>query len=185
MSPQESPQRLVKQAQNAYRSAHYREAAQLFKAAQAAYEQRDDALMAAEMANNASVAYLQAGDGAQALAVVEGTPQVFAAKGDLRRQGMALGNRAAALEALERYDEAEEEYLHAAAVLQEAGEDQLRAQTMQALSALQLRRGQRLQALASMYSGLEEVRHPTPKQSFVKRLLAIPVEMLTGKKGKF
>lgn len=177
-----TPQDLAKEGQTAYQRQEYLAAAHAFEAAQRGYLAMGDALNAAEMANNCSVAYLQAGDGAAALAAVEGSQAVFAQAGDLRRQGMALGNLGAALEALERAEEALEAYQQAADILQQAGEDQLRAQVMQSLSMLQFQMGRQLQALASMQSGLEGVKHPSVKQKMIKKLLNSPMEMTTRKK---
>lgn len=178
-----SAQQLAKEGKKAYERGEYQAAAQAFVAAQAAYIANAKPLDAAEMANNASVAYLQAEDGQAALDIVEGTDQIFAQAGDLRRQGMAIGNRAAALEALERNEEAIEAYFVAAKVLEQAGEDQLRASTMQSLSMLQFQMGRQLQALASMHNGIEGVKRPSPKQMFLKRLLNIPMDMMTKKKS--
>lgn len=179
MASTPSPDRLAKDGKAAYQRGEFAEAGSKFEAARSAYEAAGANLDAAEMANNCSVAYLQAGDGEKALQVVEGTPEVFEQAGDPRRYGMALANRAAALEALERSEEAVEAYLLASKVLEQAGEDQLRAQVMQSLSMLQYNMGRQLQALASMHSGLEGVNRPSPKQKMLKKLLNIPMDMLT------
>ena len=182
MSDTVSPDKLTKEGKSAYQNGDYLTAAQEFEAAQQGYLSQGDKLTAAELANNRSVAYLQAGDGQAALKAVEGTAAIFAEAGDLRRQGMALGNLASALEAVDRIDEAAEAYLQSASVLEKAGEDQLRANVMHSLSMLQFRSGKQLQALASMQSGLEGVKRPSPKQSLLKKLLGIPVDMLTRNK---
>lgn len=172
------PDQLLNEGNNAYRRGDYLASARAFEAACESYHTLGESVRAAEAANNASVAYLQAGDEQASLRVVEGTPQLFADAGDLRRQGMALGNLAAALEANRRLEEAVELYQQSADVLKQAGEDQLRANVMQSLSALQLRTGRQLEALATMSAGLEDVKHPNPKQSILKRLLRIPFRML-------
>ena len=177
-----SPEKLIKEGKSAYQNGDYLAAAQAFEAAQQGYLSQGDGLNAAEMANNCSVAYLQAGDGQAALKAVEATVAIFAEAGDLRRQGMALGNMASALEAVDRTEEAAEAYLQSASMLEKAGEDQLRANVMHSLSMLQFRSGKQLQALASMQSGLEGVKRPTPKQSLLKKLLRIPMDMLTRNK---
>ena len=182
MSEAVSPEKLTKEGKAAYQNGDYLAAAQAFEAAQQGYLSLGDKLNAAELANNCSVAYLQAGDGQAALKAVEGTDAIFAEAGDLRRQGMALGNLASALEAIDRTEEAVEAYLQSASVLEKAGEDQLRANVLHSLSMLQFRSGKQLQALASMQSGLEGVKRPTPKQSLLKKLLNIPVDMLTRNK---
>ena len=181
MSETTSPARLADEAKTAYQRGDYLAAAQSFEAARQGYLVAGDELNAAEMGNNLSVACLQAGEAQKALDAVEGTAQTFAAAGDLRRQGMAVGNQGSALEALNRPEEAAEAYRQSAELLQQAGEDKLRANVMQSLSALQFRTGKQLQALATMQSGLEGVQKPSPRQKLLKRLLNIPFSLLNKK----
>jgi tetratricopeptide (TPR) repeat protein len=162
----------------AYQRGDYENAARAFQAASQAYQTSQDPLAAAEMANNASVAFLKAGDAHDALQVVEGTPQVFAAEGDIRRQAMALGNLGAAFEGVRRYQEAEDAYQQSADLLKRVGEDQLRLNVMQSLSNLQLRTGKHLQALSSMQAGIEDVHRPSPKQRILKKLLGVPFKLM-------
>ncbi len=176
-----SPQKLADEGQAAYKRGDYEASATAFQASIQAYTAANDPLAAAEMANNCCVALLQADQAEAALKVVEGTDQIFAEANDLRRQGMALGNRATALEVLERFDEAVEAYQQSAALLQQAGEDQLRASAMQSLSMLQFRMGRQLQALASMQNGLEGVKKPSPRQKFLQKLVKIPFNMVNKK----
>jgi len=178
MADSRAPDVLSSQGQAAYQRGDYPESAEKFKAAAEAYQSAGDSLTAAEMHNNASVAYLQAGNAEAALAEVAGTPEIFASLGDLRRQAMAVGNRAAALAGLHRVEEALEAYELSASLLQQAGETDLRLHTMQAMSALQLESGRRLEALATMKAGLDNIKKPSPKQRLLKRLLDIPFNML-------
>jgi tetratricopeptide (TPR) repeat protein len=182
MSEITSPQKLAEEGKSAYQRGDYLDAAQAFEAARQGYAASEDALNAAEMANNCSVAFLQADNAEEALKAVEGTAEIFAQAGDLRRQGMAVGNRASALEALNRSEEAMEAYQQSADLLEQAGESSLRANALQSLSSLQFRTGRQLQALASMQTGLEGVKNPSPKQRFLKRLLRIPFDMLNKQK---
>ena len=169
---------LAKEGKSAYQRGDYEAAARAFQAAGRSYQTSQDPLNAAEMANNASVAFLKAGDAQAALQVVEGTPQVFDAAGDIRRQAMALGNFGAACEAVKRYQEAEDAYQQSADLLKQIGEDQLRLNVMQSLSSLQLRTGKHLQALSSMQAGIEDVHRPSPKQRILKRLLNVPFKLM-------
>jgi hypothetical protein len=73
------------------------------------------------MMNNLSVALLKLGRGQAALDAALGTEQVFAGAHDLRREGMAYGNQAAALEALKRWDDALAAYDRSAQLFGEAG----------------------------------------------------------------
>ncbi len=173
-----SPQKIAKEAKSAYKSREYIAAAHSFEAARQGFLSSHDFVNAAEMANNCSVALLQAGDAEGALTAVGGTEKVFIEAGDRKRQAMALGNQAAALESLNRLEEAEQAYWKSAEILKEIGEKELRVSVMQSISALQLRTGRQLQAVASMHAGVNDIDKPTPKQRFLKRLLGIPMNLL-------
>lgn len=175
-----TPKQIAKEAKSAYRAGDYANAAQSFEAARQGYLAENNTRMAAEMSNNCSVASLQAGDHEIALQAVAGIDTIFAETGDRKLQAMTLGNRAAALEALDRLEEAEQVYWQAAEIFKEIGETELRLPIMQAISALQLRTGRQLQAVASMYAGVDKVEKPTLKQRFLKRLLGIPIGMLNN-----
>lgn len=173
-----SPQQIEKEAKAAYKAGDFASAVQSFEAARQGYLSANNAVMAAEMANNCSVALLQSGDKTGALQAVEGTEAIFIEAGDRKRQAMALGNLAAALEALDRLDEAEQTYWKSAEILKEIGEEDLRLSVMQSISALQLRTGRQLQAVATMHSGVENIEKPTLKQRFLKRILGVPMQMM-------
>jgi hypothetical protein len=49
---------------------------------------------------------------------------------------------------------------------------------MKSLSALHLRTGRHIEAIAAMESGLEGVQHPKPQQRFLKKLLNAPLKLL-------
>ena len=93
------PERLSKDAMKAYGKEDYGSAVQDFKSARKAYLDAGEDILAAEMANNLSVTYIQMDRANDALSIVEGTPQIFLAHGDQQLAGRAYGNLAAALEA--------------------------------------------------------------------------------------
>jgi tetratricopeptide (TPR) repeat protein len=169
-----SPEHLARSGKRAYEQKKYQDAAKEFMAACHGYLTASDTLNAAEMANNASVAFLKAGNATEALSAVEGTEVTFLKSGDKRRQGIAIGNRAAALESLSRLPEAEEAYKQSIELLGEAGETDLRTFAIQSLSALQVRMGQHMEAVVTMQSSLEGVKHPSLKQRLINYLLKIP-----------
>ncbi|TAK11027.1 MAG: tetratricopeptide repeat protein [Anaerolineae bacterium] len=173
-----SPQQLAAEGKRHYQQGDYGAAAESFHRAQEASRGAGQPLDAAEMANNRSVALLQNGDAAGALAAVEGTPAVFERGGERLKLAMAWGNRAAALDALGRLPDAETDYLKAADLLRELGEDSLHADVMKSLSALQLRSGRQLEALATMQAGVEGLKKPGPAQRLLKRLLSLPQKFL-------
>lgn len=166
-----NPAQLSRQGKQAYEAGNYAEAARLFEQAAGAYEAASKPLDAAEMKNNASVAWLQANQSQKALDVLAGTASLFESAGDLKRWGLALGNEGAALDALKRHDEAAAKYLRSAEVLEAAGEDQMRAEVLKALSALQLKMGKQFDAVLSMQDGLAGIKKPTLKQKILKQLL--------------
>ena len=112
---------------------------------------------------------------AAALAEVDGTPEIFAAAGDVRRQAMAVGNQAAALEGLKRTDEALTAYELSADLFQQVGEPDLRLHALKAMSALQSESGRRLQALATMKAGLDDLKKPISKTTLITAFIEYPL----------
>jgi tetratricopeptide (TPR) repeat protein len=165
------PQALAEKAKQIYEMGDMEAAIQAYRDAAAAFLSVGDQLMAAEMKNNLSVSLLRVGQAQSALEAVDGTDVVFAAAGDDRRLGIAHANRASAYESLKRHKDAIEEYEKAGKSLEKAGEDQMRAQVMQLLSALYLRRWKLLNAVIALQSGLTGVKDPTPKQRLMKKVL--------------
>jgi tetratricopeptide (TPR) repeat protein len=172
------PKQLADEGQAEYNNGKYLSAARLFKAAADGLSTQGDEMQVAEMANNCSVAYLMAGEAKLALEAAAGTDQLFASKGDTKRQAMALGNQAAAMEHLDQLGEAISTYTRSAELLNTAGEYELRAYVLQSLSALQLRRGRYLEAYATMRAGVMGVNNPTLQQRLLKVLIDIPFKFL-------
>jgi tetratricopeptide (TPR) repeat protein len=164
---------LTADATQHYRAKDFKNAARLFGEAASLFLANGHELDAAEMQNNRSVALLQAGDARGSYEAVHGTAQVFFAAGDIRRQGMAYGNEASALNALGRLEEADQNYHFAADALENAGEDQLRANIMQALAIVQLRKGKFLEAALTMQLGLAGLKQPSLRQKILLALLRI------------
>jgi tetratricopeptide (TPR) repeat protein len=162
---------LIENARQAYQAEEYELAASNFQAAVDACRAAGDELNAAEMANNCSVARLMGSDPQGALQAVEGTAEIFARAGDLRRQGMALANQAAALEALKKDPEALALYEQSSELLKQSGEKEMRSQVQKNISSLQLRTGKQVAALASMQVALDNQPRLTVKDRFLKRLI--------------
>ncbi len=144
------------------------------------YQAQGDLLQAAEMRNNQSVALLQGSDAKGALQAVEGTISLFAEAGDRRRQAMALGNRAAALEALGRLEEAAADYRQAADLFAELDERELRATTLNALGAVLLKLQRPTDAALAAQAALEAHPHPTLKQRLLRRLSRLAFRLPFG-----
>ncbi len=166
-------QKITEQATQLYQEGDFEQAANLFAQAAQAYQDAGDALTAAELRNNQSVALLQNDDAQGALAAALDTDAIFAQAGDVRRQGLALGNQAAALEELKRTDEALEKYQACAELLDQAGEDQMRALVMQSVAWIYIKRGKFFEGLFAMNSGLRNLKKPTLKQRILRTILKI------------
>jgi tetratricopeptide (TPR) repeat protein len=180
MKNPDSPQNWLNSGKKAYQKKKYAEAAEFFSQAAQEFAKNGEVILAAEAANNWSVAALQAGDRQNAFLAVEGTAEIFAEAGDIQRQGIAYGNLGAAYEALGHLDEAIVSFEQSSILLKEAGDNEMRQHVMQALSALQLKTGKQLQALATLQAGLEGLESKSPKQKFIQKLLDIPMKQLSG-----
>ncbi len=171
------PKQLAEEGLAEYQKREYISAAELYKATAEGYFAEGKAIKAAEMANNSSVAYLKGGNAQEALRAAQGTELAFSAAGDIKQQAVAIGNQAAALEKLKRTDEALIAYERCAELLKAAGEFELRAYVMQAISMLQLRKRHYLEAYMIMREGMIGIKKPNLKQRMLKSLLQIPYNL--------
>ena len=128
--------KLTDQGKQAFQEGRFEPAAYKFEAAADGYASLNDKLNAAELKNDLSVTFLKLGRAQAALDAVLGTEQVFAEANDRRREGMALGNQAAALEALKRWDDALAAYERSAALFAEANEGDLRSMVLKSAAAM-------------------------------------------------
>jgi tetratricopeptide (TPR) repeat protein len=167
------PQQLAEQGKQAFAAKQFDQAASCFTEAASAYEALDDTLNAAEMKNNLSVALLQAGNAQAAYEAAAGTDEVFAQAGDLKRQAMAYGNQASALEAMKKFDQALEAYEKSAALFADAGESEMRSMVLQSAATIELRRGKVTDSALSMIGSVESTKKPNLLQRFLKLILRI------------
>lgn len=169
---------MVEKAKYAYEVEDFEESARWYDRASSQYLLQNDRVNAAEMDNNRSVCLLRSGNPHAALAAAKGTEKVFAEIGDLHRQAMALGNQAAALEAMQRPDEAISMYQQSNELLKQVEDHELRIFVLQSLSGLQLKRRQFLQALATMQAALDLKQKLTIRERILKKLLQIVFSLL-------
>ncbi|NPV56985.1 MAG: hypothetical protein HPY76_10005 [Anaerolineae bacterium] len=175
---EDEPLSLIHSAERSYRSGNFLAAADQYNLAVQAYENNGQPEVAAEHKNNASVCYLKAGHADRALKIAIGTDLVFENSGNVQKQALALGNQAAAMQALGKLDEAESHYIECAHLLRSSdGQDKL-FEVYSELSTVQIKRRKYLQALASMNSGLGYKQHLSLRQRILKSLLQIPFKML-------
>ena len=119
------------------------------------------------MANNIAVTLIQIGQPQEALKALKGTAEIFSESGDQRMQAQAIGNEAAAYEAMKQPTKAIELYQRSLRLFDEIGDDEARSYTLQALSRLQLKGGQAFQALDSMQAALDA----RPRRGWIGRII--------------
>jgi len=164
-------QELAEQAKQEYAKGKYGVAANLFSQVVQAYENSNDELNAAEMKNNQSVALLKAGKAEEALRVTEGTEEIFQKAGDLKRQGIAIANRAAALDGLKKLNEAVTEYNRAADIFEAAGEGDMHSIVRKATADIFLKRGYISNTQMDVLDSLRLVEKPTLTQRILKLMM--------------
>ena len=172
------PKQLIDEAETAYQTEEFALAAKKYQAAQDAYIQAGDALMAAEMANNASVSLLKSGDATAAFNAADKTDLVFSQAGDLRRQAIALSNQASALESLKKNDQALDLYTRSSDLLKQINETDMRAYVLKSISYLQFRTGKKFDAMATMRIALDAQRKLTLRERILKTLLGIVFRLM-------
>jgi len=168
-----TPITLAEKSKMEYEKGNYLAAADLFSQAAQAYTSEQDELNAAEMKNNQSVALLQAGKAREALQATNGTEDIFQKAGDIKRQGIAVSNRAAALEGLKKWSEALAEYDRAASLFEQAGEGDMHSVVRKATANLNLKRGRIADTQMDVFDSLRLVEKPTLTQRIMKFLMRI------------
>jgi tetratricopeptide (TPR) repeat protein len=176
----ESPpaDQIEEKAMIAYREGRLEEAIDGFAAARQAFLTNANKIKAAEMGGNLCVVLLQADRPQEALNAVEGSPAIFLSVGDKNRAAQAYGNLGSALEACDDSIGAENAYRQATELFDSLGDKEQYGYTMQALSRLQLRRGQPLEAIVSMQLGMEAKPQSGIRNRLLRRLLSLPIRLL-------
>jgi tetratricopeptide (TPR) repeat protein len=170
---QSNPITLAEQGKQEYEQGAYLAAADLFARAAQTYSSANDELNAAEMKNNQSVALLQAGKAKEALQATQGTEEIFEKAGDVRRQGIAVSNRAAALEGMRKWKEALTEYDRAASLFEQIGEGDMHSIVRKAAANINLKHGRVTDSQMDVFDSLRLVEKPTLTQRFMKFLMRI------------
>ena len=173
-----SPESMAVQAKQAYQAGKFSSASELFLQAEDAYKNTGDELLASEMANNRSVALLQAGDAPGALAACMDTHQVFANTGDSLREGFALGNQAAALKEMGQKKESLRLYRLAADRLHQAGDKENLAIVHKTIAALEMENGDNLGAMSAMLDALRAKQKLTLREKIMRKLFSLASRLM-------
>lgn len=167
MNETEAADQLAEEALEHFRQDQFQAALDGFMEAAELYRSAGQPVRAAEMANNSAVTLLKMDRPQEAFDVLSGTTEIFAEAGEQRLQAQSIGNEAAAYEALDRPDAALALYNRALTIFNEIDDEEARSYTLQAISRLQLKSGQALQALDSMQAALDA----RPRRGFLGRVI--------------
>lgn len=163
----------VIEAKSLFAKKKYDPALEKFQAAHKYFKTINNLPDAAEIANNIAVCYMMKKDAKSALQILEGTDLIFEQCGDRIRQALALGNQASAYEDLDNPDKALELYEKSSDLLEQTGEKENRAIVLKRISAIQLKHGRQLQALATMNTALQVEPSPSSREKSLKKVLNI------------
>jgi tetratricopeptide (TPR) repeat protein len=168
-----TPVELDEKGKNSFQNADFEEAADFFRQAAESYALAKEEALAAEMKNNMSVALLQAGKPQEALDAALGTDKVFESAKDVKRQAMAFGNQAAALEALGRYAEALALYERSAELFAQVNEADMRSMVLKSAAAIKLKTGKLTESAFTMMGSLNAKKELTFFERIIKFFLRL------------
>lgn len=169
----------ISRANDLFKHKKYGQAASLFETISGAYQELNQVCESAEMKNNASVAYLMAGDPQKSYDLSKDTHKIFEETKDWKNFGLALGNQASALENLSKKEQALEYYQIAADKLKLAGEKESRAYVLKRISSLQVQKGEQLDALGSMTAALQNLPELSRREKILKILTDLVMKIGT------
>lgn len=172
---------LKEKAFEAYKKKDFKAASEFFRVCIQLLDDQGDLQTAAEMRNNLSVVLLELKDPDEALNVLQDTDLVFANANDFKRQAMALGNKASALQAMGQLSEALALFEQSSDLFKEINEKEMRAITLKKISDLQLKTGKKFQALASLEASYDQPEKKTLKQRVLKDFLGTLINKITHK----
>ncbi len=169
---------IAQQARAAYQAGDYTGAIHAYDQARITALDAGDEPLAAEMANNLSVAYLQDKQPEKPWPLPWAQTWSLKPAGDIAKQGMALGNIGTAYEELKKLEQAAEHYRRAIELLQQAGETEYRGIVQKSLAAIQIRQGKHMEGLFSMQQSFDGQKKLTPRERWLKELLQLPFKFL-------
>ena len=175
-----TPDELKEKGLRHFRAEQLPEAVAAFAEAQHQFILAGDSAAAAEMRNNLCVIHMAQEDWAAAIADVDGTPETFRAAGDRMREAQSLANLAAAHDGAGHVDVAADLYVQAINLFGQLGERDTRAACFKKLSNLQVKQGHKLQALASMRSGLNLSTELTAQEKILKEAVDKATKLMGG-----
>lgn len=152
----------------AYQKKNYELAVQLFNQAQAAYEQEGAKDKSVEMQVNIGLVHRALGENQQALDIMTAALAVFQQLGDALRAAQVLGNMGGVYAALGDHEQAYNCYIQAADTFQELGEKKMHADTLIAISTLQVKERKFIAGADTYEEGLKGLEKLSPQQRVLR-----------------
>lgn len=152
----------------AYQKKNYEQAVQFFNQAQAAYEQAGTRDKAVEMQVNIGLVHRALGENQQALDIMTGALSVFQEMGDALRAAQVLGNMGGVYAALGDHEQAYNCYIQAADTFQELGEKKMHADTLIAISTLQVKERKFIAGADTYEEGMKGLEKLSPQQRVLR-----------------
>lgn len=167
MSQQEA-KKLQDKGVTAYQRKNYEQAVQLFNEATTAYQAVGANDMAAEMQVNIGLVYRALGENQRALDIMTGALTVFQEMDDALRAAQVLGNMGGVYAALGDHEQAYTCYLQAADTFEELGQKKMHADTLIAISTLQVKERKFIEGAETYEEGLKNLDKLSPKQRVLR-----------------
>lgn len=164
-----------------YRLGDYEAAASLFKEAEGVFAEAGDIRGQGEMFNNLGVLHLQAQQWAEAEEAFERAGDKFVSAEDNLGRAQTLGNLGELFRRRGQREEAVDSLKEAASLLREIGEREEEAKTLELISRIRIEQRRWLEALHFYDLSLACVEPPRLKERILRRLVQIPLSMLTGR----
>jgi tetratricopeptide (TPR) repeat protein len=172
---------LQKSALGLYQNGEFAQAAQTFEQAVEAYRAEGDRALAAEMQSNVGVALRALKDYPRALASLETAVADLRALDDKHRLALALGNLGSVLLEMNELPRAGDTLNEALSLLDPKADKDARSEVLRVLGEVRLKQGRYMDGLVNYEAGLRGVETPSPRQSWLMKLLERPLRMLGRK----
>jgi len=163
-----------------FRFGDYDEAAELFDEAHSLYVELGDAKGQAEMLNNLGAIHTQEGRWNEAAESFNQAKEIFDSLGDKDGQAQTVGNLGTMYRHQGDKENAVDHLRSAADLFHEAGERSKEAATLRVMSRIRLGQARWFEALHFYDLSLACVQPPGAKERILRRLIQIPLNMLTG-----
>lgn len=160
--------KLQEQGISAYQRKKYPQALDLFTRAETAYQDAGANDKAAEQRVNLGLVYRAMGENQKAIDLMTEALDVFQDINDPLRAAQVLGNLGGAYAAMGDHEQAYNIYIQAADTFEELGEKRMHADTLIAISTLQVKERKLMDGLATYEEGMKNLEKLTPQQRIMR-----------------